>query len=929
MLKKEGNIKKNDAILKVTLITLLVTIFAFFVISGPIQTFTASSPANGTNSSTNDVEFNCTYVMDELGGANAINATNISLFFSAAWTDNVFVVNQTNLTSADAEIQLYNNTPYNFTVLNLPEGELTWYCELDNGSASLNRNVTLNMTLWVDTTNPTITFDYPAEAYNSSVALVNFNWTVTDNVATYLYCNVTLDSVLNSTIATLDISINATTDNYTIENIPHGVHEINVTCYDWAFNNVTSESRNFTVYTTVPAITLNYPANIWNSSTSKMVFNWTAYAFTNDPALTCNLTIDNVTNLSNMAVTNGTLNTQTITGLSVGSHYWNVTCMDWLNHSNTSVLWNYTRIVGPLVHIDRPLNASNNVSNLTMPLFVRVSDIGQIWYSLDGSYNNITLCYNCLTNKTNLSLMDYGDHYVYVYSNDTSGNLNVTRLDFSIKLDTDGNGTIDDADDNGDDDGDGISDGNDTITGGNWSLINSNLNISGMINGFSNLSTNFSGLLADVHSGQNGTAQLNISTNGSNGVIVSMTYNFSNFSKLILPNVTIDAEKSTDTFGKIVVRNLPPSPGTNKTVWVNKLNTTHRWVCVADYEPGLNTTLTPTCGMPNETLVDCTNGSINGNLRCIEEGGRLKVSGLSYSIVQAMCRENWTISAWSNCQIGGTQTRTATDNNGCGTIVNRAVLSQGCTYGSSAGSTTTSSSTDLDSADTVEEKLSYIVGTILQGEARNIPLSNDKIGITSITVKIKEKADGVKIVVEKLAEKPVNVLLEAPGKIYAYWKFSNVNLLDSNIEEAKISFKVSRSWLNENDLNTGDIVLSRYTDEKWTDAETTVTKSEESFVYYEADVGGFSYFAVRANYKAEASEEVVEEEIVEEEKESLVSKTVEKVKSISKDRTWLKVLMVLILLAVIGGTAYFLKAYVSKNKQADTTRTRVKIKPKK
>jgi len=44
----------------------------------------------------------------------------------------------------------------------------------------------------------------------------------------------------------------------------------------------------------------------------------------------------------------------------------------------------------------------------------------------------------------------------------------------------------------------------------------------------------------------------------------------------------------------------------------------------------------------------------------------------------ATCTESWSYSAWSACS-GGTQARTATDSNSCGTTVDRSALSQSCT----------------------------------------------------------------------------------------------------------------------------------------------------------------------------------------------------------------------------------------------------------
>ncbi|MFA5047424.1 MAG: chitobiase/beta-hexosaminidase C-terminal domain-containing protein [Patescibacteria group bacterium] len=57
-------------------------------------------------------------------------------------------------------------------------------------------------------------------------------------------------------------------------------------------------------------------------------------------------------------------------------------------------------------------------------------------------------------------------------------------------------------------------------------------------------------------------------------------------------------------------------------------------------------------------------------------GNAESVKTVSYTIL-APCVENWTCGNWSTCSIS-TQTRTCTDANSCGTVVNRPALSQGC-----------------------------------------------------------------------------------------------------------------------------------------------------------------------------------------------------------------------------------------------------------
>ena len=54
------------------------------------------------------------------------------------------------------------------------------------------------------------------------------------------------------------------------------------------------------------------------------------------------------------------------------------------------------------------------------------------------------------------------------------------------------------------------------------------------------------------------------------------------------------------------------------------------------------------------------------------------------------CTENWSCTAWTDC-VGGSQTRTCTDSNSCGTETSKPAESQSCTDESGSGSSGSSS----------------------------------------------------------------------------------------------------------------------------------------------------------------------------------------------------------------------------------------------
>ncbi|MBU1320735.1 MAG: hypothetical protein KKF46_00100, partial [Nanoarchaeota archaeon] len=68
------------------------------------------------------------------------------------------------------------------------------------------------------------------------------------------------------------------------------------------------------------------------------------------------------------------------------------------------------------------------------------------------------------------------------------------------------------------------------------------------------------------------------------------------------------------------------------------------------------------------------------------------------------CVESWTYSGWTTCS-GGTQTRTGTDANSCGTTTDRGALSQTCTAASSGGGGGSPTSASLSSTTPLKKTL--------------------------------------------------------------------------------------------------------------------------------------------------------------------------------------------------------------------------------
>ena len=113
---------------------------------------------------------------------------------------------------------------------------------------------------------------------------------------------------------------------------------------------------------TSPAITLRLPVNDDNITVSTAVFNWTA-SDSVDTNASCNVTVNGNVEAQNVNSPRDQTMNISVPGLPEGANFWNVTCWDDSNNTNTSVTWNFTVIAGPSA-----LNASLDDDNASVIL---------------------------------------------------------------------------------------------------------------------------------------------------------------------------------------------------------------------------------------------------------------------------------------------------------------------------------------------------------------------------------------------------------------------------------------------------------------------------------------------------------------------------------------------------------------------------------
>ena len=345
--------------------------------------------------SDNSHEFsNCSIILD-----NRINATDFSI--------------------ADAEIN-------NFTISGINEGKHNWSINCTDRNGNSN-----NSEMWVfrvDLTVPAITLLLPINGYNSSSDILNFNFTVSDNMHNTLLCNITVDDgIINEQPLSAQ---NGSYTNFTSDGFSDGIHKWNVTCWDNATNKNTSLTKNFTIDTIQPRVGLIYPHNNGWYNKSQIQMNYTPYDIN---LLLCELwgNFSGIwkKNQTDNSPTNNATNNFSMIYLKDGTYHWNINCSDYAGNSafnNT----NYTFSVdtnSPMIDYVYP-TPQNNTNFSTTVITINVTHTENNPNTIVLYWNGTPYARNYSGNYTNFTLsgLTDGTYSFYVALNDSASNNNQT-----------------------------------------------------------------------------------------------------------------------------------------------------------------------------------------------------------------------------------------------------------------------------------------------------------------------------------------------------------------------------------------------------------------------------------------------------------------------------------------------------------------------
>jgi len=134
--------------------------------------------------------------------------------------------------------------------------------------------------------------------------------------------------------------------------------------------------------------------------------------------------------------------------------------------------------------------------------------------------------------------------------------------------------------------------------------------------------------------------------------------------------------------------------------------------------------------------------------------------------------------------------------------------------------------------------------SILTGETATVAVENGEVGISEISFDVTKTIYGAWVSVNKKDSFPSSVVAFA-GKEYKKLEISKGPALkEDTFENAKVKFKVLKTWLAENQLEKGGVALFHYEDSKWSQLSTAVGEDDGTYVHYTAETPGFSYFVI-------------------------------------------------------------------------------------
>ncbi len=320
--------------------------------------------------------------------------------------------------------------------------------------------------------------------------------------------------------------------------------------------------------------------------------------------------------------------------------------------------------------------------------------------------------------------------------------------------------------------------------------------------------------------------ELTFSTNSSLGSIRGNTFicdpDFTDAGTYNVLFTVSDGSLSNSTVATITVTdvNMPPKLNSVSAKEIDYNDTLEFYLSTEDVDSG--DTLTYTClETPSNAALDSSSGLFSWT----PDEDQMSTYSVSFYVTDGTSEDYETVSI----------TVTDPSSSSSGTTT-----SSGSGGGGGGGSQNTG-----EKYENIEFK-DYALKSVLKDKETIFEFDEPANNIVSISFVCKLNGGQTKAVVEILKGTSALVSSAPSGNVY---KNLNIWVGDSKfpsevISDVVIRFKVEKSWVYFNGIEQDSIVLSRYSNEKWTLLDTSFESEDGDYLYYTAKTPGFSPFAI-------------------------------------------------------------------------------------
>ena len=127
-------------------------------------------------------------------------------------------------------------------------------------------------------------------------------------------------------------------------------------------------------------------------------------------------------------------------------------------------------------------------------------------------------------------------------------------------------------------------------------------------------------------------------------------------------------------------------------------------------------------------------------------------------------------------------------------------------------------------------------------------IDKTNIAITQIDIAVKDEMRVPKLTVNNLSSRPSSVGVISK-EVYQYLNITPQNIVESNLGSVKLTFRVERTWITDNNIDENTVSLNRYHNGVWNELTTTKSSEDETYIYYQAETPGFSIFVITGEEK--------------------------------------------------------------------------------